>query len=79
MSDTKPETKFRIGALSATVWKNETDGGRSFYSVDISRGYKDDDDEWKQTSRFSAGDLLNVAKLADRAEAWIAEQDEDAH
>ncbi len=27
----------------------------------------------------SAGDLLNVAKLADRAEAWIAEQDEDAH
>jgi hypothetical protein len=68
----EPVKKFRIGAVSATIWKNEAEG-RSFYSTTIVRSYRDrDTEEWKETSSFSHDDLLNVAKVADRAEAFIA-------
>jgi len=68
-----PAARFRIGNITATIWKNQTNGGNTFYSVNIARSYKDDD-EWKQTDSFSHGDLMNVVKVASRAEAWVAEQ-----
>jgi hypothetical protein len=68
----EPVKKFRIGAVSATIWKNEAEG-RSFYNTTIVRSYRDrDTEEWKESSSFSHDDLLNVAKVADRAEAFIA-------
>lgn len=68
----QPEKKFRIGLVSATVWKN-SNGDKSFFTVDFQRSYKDGD-EYKNTTSFGADDLLNVAKLSERAEAFIAEQ-----
>ena len=69
----QPAKKFRIGYVTATVWKN--DGvDRPFYSVDVTRSFKDDNDEWKNTSSLNQGDLLNAAKCLMRAEAWIADQ-----
>jgi hypothetical protein len=67
-----PVKKFRIGGVTATIWKNEAEG-RSFYNTTINRSYKDKDtDEWQETSSYSHDDLLNVAKVAERAEAFIA-------
>lgn len=71
MSD-KPAKKLRIGYLTATVWKNEANGG-TFYSVELSRTFKDGD-EYKNTSSLGHADLLNASKLLQRAETWIAEQ-----
>ena len=34
----EPVKKFRIGAVTATIWKNETEG-RSFYNTTIVRSY----------------------------------------
>lgn len=64
-----PDAKFRIGFVTAAVWKNDS----GFYSVKVSRSYKDGE-TIKDTDQFGAGDLLNVAKVAERAEAWIADQ-----
>jgi hypothetical protein len=64
----QPVQRFRIGAVTAAVWKND-----SFFSVTLQRSYKDGD-EWKNTDQLGPGDLLNAAKVLTRAEAWIAEQ-----
>lgn len=68
----QPAHKFKIGLITATIWDNE-----GHFSVDISRSYKNGDNEWKTTSSFFHNDLLNVAKCAERAENWIARQTSD--
>jgi len=74
MTDKKqPEKTFRIGRLSATIWLNEGNEGRKFYSVDIVRNYQDKEGNWKTTSSFMHDELLSVAMLAQRAEKFIAE------
>ncbi|RYG90583.1 hypothetical protein EU803_11285 [Loktanella sp. IMCC34160] len=64
-----PAHKFRIGAITATIWDND-----GFYTVDMSRSYKDSAGQWQTTSSFAQADLLNLSKLAQRAESWIAGQ-----
>jgi hypothetical protein len=68
----KPSAKFRIGAVTATVWENKN-GDRSFYSTTLVRSYKDGED-WKEADSFNHGDLLNAAEVMRRAESWIAAQ-----
>ncbi len=65
----QPTFKFRIGLITATIWKND-----GFYSVDFKRSYKDADGNWKNTESYAHADLLNISKCADRAENWIARQ-----
>jgi hypothetical protein len=62
-----PVSKFRVGNVTAAVWKN--DGG--FYSVTLQRSYKEDD-EWKNTDNLGHGDLLNAAEVLMRAEEYIS-------
>lgn len=64
-----PAYKFKIGLITATIWNND-----GFYSVDMSRAYKTQDGDWRNTSAFGQGDLLNLAKCAERSENWIAKQ-----
>ena len=67
----EPVKKFRIGAVTATIWKNETEG--RIYNTTIVRSYRDKEtEEWKETSSYGHDDLLNVAQVAERAEAFIA-------
>ena len=68
----QPAKKFRLGYLSATVWRNDGND-RPFYTVDLQRTYKDGD-ELKNTNAMNHADLLNGARLLQRAEAWISEQ-----
>ncbi|MEM7127021.1 MAG: hypothetical protein AAF702_11875 [Chloroflexota bacterium] len=66
---------YKIGPVSATIWENVTEDGKSYYHTTIGRTYQDQDGNWKSSSRFSAHELLNVAKVAERAEAFIATLD----
>ena len=68
----RPIHTEKIGALSASIWSNTTAEGRPFYSVTFERAYRTEGDERKYANSFNHDDLLNVAKLAERAEAWIA-------
>jgi hypothetical protein len=69
----QPAKKFRIGNVTATIWKNTAENGNSFYSVNLQRSYKDGD-EWKNADGLGHGDLLNASMALTRAEAWIAQQ-----
>ncbi len=72
MSST-PVHKVKIGLITAAIWNN---GG--FYSVDMSRSYKNGEGNWQSSTSFGHADLLNVAKCADRAEIWIARHANDS-
>lgn len=64
--DKKPVAKFRVGNVTAAVWKN--DGN---LSVTLQKSFKSDD-EWKNTDTLFHGDILNAMKALERAEAFIA-------
>lgn len=64
----QPSAKFRLGFVTATVWKND-----DFFNVVLTRSYRDGED-WKDTDQLNAGDLLNAAKVLHRAEEYISQQ-----
>ena len=68
----QPAYKVKLGLITATVWDND-----GFCSVDFTRSYKTSEGEWKNTASFAQGDLLNLAKCAERAEVWISRQAND--
>ena len=72
-----PVRELRLGRIRATIWDNKTTEGRVWYSVTVSRLYKDGD-QWKDTSTFGRDDLPIVAKAVDLAYAWIWEQEVQA-
>lgn len=65
----KPVEQFRIGAVVAAVWRN--DNG---YAVTLRRSYKDRNEQWQDSDQLFPSDLLNAAKVLERAETWIADQ-----
>jgi hypothetical protein len=69
MAKSQPAAKYRLGYVTATVWLND-----QHYNTVISKSYKDADDKWQETDQLGTGDLLNAAKLLQRAEQFISEQ-----
>ncbi len=73
-TNTKPEKVFRIGSVSASIWARPNKEGTSvFYSVQFQRSYRSEETT-QYTDSFNHDDLLNVARLAKRAEQWIADK-----
>ena len=70
MSDNAPVKRFRIGFVTASIFKNEGPD-RNFYSVTLQRSWKDED-EWKNGGSMGHADLRNASKVLERAEHWIS-------
>lgn len=73
MASNAPVKRFRVGYVTASVWKNSGTNS-DFYSVTVERSYKDDGGTIQNTGSFNTGDLLNAAKVLGRAEEWISQQ-----
>ena len=69
----QPVHRIRLSTISAAIFKNDKEDGRSYYNAQFDRSYKDGE-EWKHTKSFGRDDLLNLAKVADLAHSWIHEQ-----
>ena len=67
MEKNMPEKKFRAGAVSATVWKNQSKEGNEFSSVSFEKGYKDAKGEWKATSHLNVNDLPKALVVLGKA------------
>ncbi len=69
-----PETTFRLGNVSASVFVNEVngDGGkkRKFRSVNVQRSYRDGD-ETKFVSSFGLSDLPTAIRVLQLAQAHV--------
>ena len=68
MAKSQPAAKFRLGYVTATVWRND-----DFFNTVLSKSYKDGD-EWKDTDQLGTGDLLNAMKVLEQALHFICEQ-----
>ncbi|QAU49665.1 hypothetical protein [Bradyrhizobium guangzhouense] len=64
----QPVVKFKLGYVTATFWQNG-----SHYNTVLSKSYKDGSD-WKETDQLGTGDLLNAAKVLQRAEEFCSTQ-----
>ena len=62
----KPQRELRSGRIRVSIWKNTAAKG-DYYSVNLTRLYKDKDGKWQRTESFKAQDLLDIAALCQRA------------
>ena len=74
----KPIDEVRIGRVKATIWRNQTEDGKSRYSVVVARLYKDGD-TWQSSQSFGRNDLLVLAKVADLAHTRVLQLPQDSN
>lgn len=73
-----PVAKVRVGLITASLWKRDTERG-AFYSATFERRYRTEGGEWRSTRSFGETDLLALAKTVDLAyDAIRALKDSDA-
>ena len=74
----QPVHEERLGRMKAVVWENPTKNGK-MYNVQFCRVYRDDDDQWQESTSFGRDDCLVLARLAEIVSVWIyRHQAEDA-
>ena len=66
----KPVKTFRCGGVKATIWNNKNDKGE-FYTVSVTRIYKDKKDEWKDTNSMRVNDLPKLSTVCSKAFEYI--------
>ena len=75
-SPARPVHKVKVGAISASIWENESKFGKR-YSVTVEQLYQDDEDKWKSTSSINSSQLPQAEKALSRAYDWIANSEEE--
>lgn len=71
-SKNQPAVKLRDGTLSVTIWEQKGTKG-PFYTVQLKRGYQDENGNWKDSDSFKRNDLLKASRLLHLAYDRIAE------
>lgn len=77
MSKDKPVDVLRDGALKSTIWRNPSEKG-DFYTTTLSRTYKSDDGQYKDSHSFSSNEMLRVAELSRRSHNRVLALKRDA-
>jgi hypothetical protein len=70
----KPVHHIRYGSVRATIWRNDSAKG-GFYTVTLSRCYRDERNVWHDTGSFHFKDLPHLAKAITDSHSWIAWQE----
>jgi hypothetical protein len=75
MEKQKPDKKFKAGAVTATVWKNDLKdrqgNGFSVYTVSFERTYKDRDGQWQSTNSLRINDIPKLQLVAGEAYEYL--------
>ncbi len=66
----KPAYSTKIGRVHGAVWHNNGKDGE-FYSTQVYRIFRDENDKFVKTMSFSPGDLANVAAVAEACSTWV--------
>ncbi len=69
----QPVHRIRLSTISASIFKNTSAEGKTFYNAQFDRSYKSGE-EWRHTRNFGRNDLPNLEKVVDLAFAWIDAQ-----
>ena len=73
MAQKRPFHEIRLGPIRAAIWANGNGPNDAWFSVTVSRHYKDGNG-WKTSSSFRRDDLPVVAKIMEMSYAWIWDQ-----
>jgi len=72
----KPLTKFKAGAISATIWDNQNKNNKgeliSYKSVSFDRNYRDANGEWQRTNSLRMQDLPKAVLVLNKAFEFLA-------
>lgn len=69
----RPAHEIRYGGVKAVIWRNATATGQMF-NVTTARLYKDEANNWQDSSSFGLDDLLVLAEALRAAFLWIHAQ-----
>lgn len=69
----RPEV-IRIGKVKAAIWKHEAEGGRTRFSVTVSKLYRTKDNRWDETKSFDRDDLPVLGKVIDEVFMKLVKQ-----
>lgn len=67
-----PVAKVRLGAISLSIWENNSEDGRIFYSFTLQRSYQDQYGVWQNTETFRASDAMALVTSVMDAYRWIS-------
>jgi hypothetical protein len=74
-----PEKTIRLGNVSASVFVNETsnngNGTNEFRSITVQRSYRDDKDNTRYDTSFTARDLPAAIRCLQLAQEYVEQQD----
>ena len=73
--ENKPEKKFRVGTVTATIWKNQSKEGKIYSSVSFEKAYTDAEGAWKSTNKLSVSDLPKAMVVLSKAYEHLALKD----
>jgi len=78
MENNQPEMKYKLGAVSASIWKrtNKTKDGVEFvaYNTVVEKGIRDANGHWKNINSFDVNDLPKAAMAIIRSYFYILQQ-----
>jgi len=77
MAQTSPIRKFRAGAVSCAIWRNEISvAGRTvpLLKASVERRYRDADGVWKSSGSFSRNEIPLVIYCLQQAFALMIQQ-----
>lgn len=66
----QPVVRLRYGRIHASVWENAGPNGPR-HTVTFERRYQDAAGTWQSSHSYNAGELLLLAKAADRAHDFV--------
>ena len=67
----KPIDRVTLYPVTAAIWKNVTEEGKTFYSFTLERNYKKADGHYDSTGSFGLSEALLVGKIADIVDTRI--------
>ena len=70
---TTPETSVRLGNVSASVFRNQTETNRDFRSVVFQRSYRDESGDLKFTNSFQVSDLPALKRVLELTQHQLEE------
>ncbi|MBD3203993.1 hypothetical protein GF327_06845 [Candidatus Woesearchaeota archaeon] len=76
-----PEKKFRAGAISATIWSNETTNKNgekvNYKTISIQRNYTDKNDQWQSTNSLRINDLPRAELVLKKAYEYLVLKEQE--
>ena len=75
----RPAKEFRLGRVRASCWLNTNSKGESWYSIVLTRGYKDAEGQWKNSHSLGLDDLFIAAEVLKQAALWIHAERQGEH